>query len=193
MIAKFIPEENAQRTDPEWNFDGVQIGPNSQCQGNCNQDLVKAAAMEFGIVELREIDTYTYYNIFYLHFKKLKGRSPNRGEFMNWRNHGAVLNSIFESAKIPLEAVCSEIKSTKEIVDALKRTERIMSLGTLLSPSGHWIRINGYNNGVFRANDPFGMHPYRSNWEKIQVTAKYGEQYLSRYTTRRLITLEDKK
>ena len=189
-----IPPPNDQKEDPTWNWHGVTIGGNSQCQGNSNEDCVKAIAEEFNISELKNINTRTYYAMFFGIWHGQKSVFPNRDDMMNFVNHAWVMNQLFKVSNIPVVAVASNIKNDPSIIHkAIEKTKRPVSVGTLLSASGHWIRIHGSDNTdkIFDCNDPFGSHPYKK--EQRGGFVQYSWEYLHNRTIRRMITFEDKK
>lgn len=207
---RFVPEPNDQRTDPEWNWEGIKVGPNSQCQGNSNEDLLKAIAMEFDLQTLRKINTFNYYAMYFWYLKEHDPDVVERGEMMDFRNHAKFLNSIIAGNKIPLRVkIYSSIgdrplKGMKPIErfdgsaeflgDVLEKTNRVVSVGTLELPSGHWKRYHAWNDITmeFELNDPYGTPPYKTALEKKTVTVKQTYKQAEKSKLRRLIVLEDK-
>jgi len=190
-----IPPPNDQKEDPTWNWHGVVIGGNSQCQGNSNEDCIKAIAQEFNINELKNINTKNYYAMFVGIWHGNKQIFPNRASLMDFRNHAWFMNTLFKASGIPVIATPAQINNDPTVIHtAIERTKRPVSVGTLLSQSGHWISIHGSDSvdKIFDCNDPFGSHPYRKE-QKGGGHCQYSWEYLHKNTIRRIITFEDRK
>jgi len=191
-VAKIIPPPNCQREDETWNWNGIKIQGNSQCQGNSNQDLVLAVAKEFKIPSLSDISTFDYYALFYAYLRIIK-INPTRLDAMIFTNHANFMTWLFGKNDIPVIAKAMEIPNKPVFIhEAIEQTMRPVSLGTMLSSSGHWIRVHKSNSEIesFDCNDPFGRHPY----SKIQKGGffTYSWAYLRSHVIRRIIILEDK-
>ena len=192
--AKIIPPPNDQKDDPTWKWEGIQIKGTSQCQGNSNEDCIKAIAEEFGKKELQQINTFTYYSMFFGILKSQKHIAPQRNNLMDYRNHAWFMNTLFKAAKIPIIAIPEEIQNDPRILHrAIEVTQRPISVGTLLSSSGHWIRIHKSSDitKVFFCNDPYGSHPYQK--DQKGGFCEYSWDYLKQHTIRRMITFQDLK
>lgn len=192
MLVKFRPPPNDQKLDTKIDFDGYVINGSSQCQGNSNEDCLKAIAVEFNIKELENINTFAYYTLFRGVWQGQKNFFPNRTQIMDYRNHAWFLNQLFKSQALPIRAIPQEIKNDPMLVHkAIEKTRRPVSIGTLLSQSGHWISVHGSNDieKVFNCNDPFGQHPYKK--DQIGGYVDYTWEYLKKFTIRRMISFQD--
>lgn len=211
--AKIITEENSQRLDPKWDWHGIRIIGNSQCQGNSNQDLLLGLASEFEIKTLSKIDTYNYYAMFFAFLSKEDIDDIDRDDMMTWLNHARFLQFIITSNKLPVRIVCytsigDRLQKVDEqrgmlmrsydgdgqlLHDIIDLTKRQVSVGTLLSDSGHWIRVHGSDSKkkFFSVNDPFGTHPYKSDAEKKSCMTTYSWKKLTESKIRRIISIED--
>jgi hypothetical protein len=191
MKVNHLPLPNDQKDDPLWNWGGFEIKGTSQCQGNSNQDLLYSISKEFNIKDIEFNSTFDYYAKFFAFWTTFNDQ-PNRKDFMFSGNHAWFMNKLFEIHDIPVKASVVNIPNKAFIIEqALKVTNRPVSLGTLLTSSGHWISVHGYDDGVFNCNDPYGQHPYSKNQKGGYVDYKYS--YLEKFTVRRLLTVEDKK
>ena len=192
--AKIIPPPNDQKDDPTWKWEGIQIKGTSQCQGNSNEDCIKAIAEEFGKKELQQINTFTYYSMFFGILKSQKHIAPQRNNLMDYRNHAWFMNTLFKAAKIPVIAIPEETQNDPRVLHrAIEVTQRPISVGTLLSSSGHWIRIHKSSDitRTFYCNDPYGKHPYQK--DQKGGFCEYSWDYLKQHTIRRMITFQDLK
>lgn len=215
--ANHIPPENNQRTDPRWDWHGIRIVGNSMCQGNSNEDCLKSLAMEFDIPTLKPIDTYNYYSMYFAFLLKFDPDVVTRPEMMDWRNHANFIDFICESNNLPVKVVgYSSIGDrarlqTKtnpadriEILpfdgkasflhDLIEETGRILSVGTLVLPDGHWNRIHSSDKEKkeFEDNDPFGRAPYDTPERKKQTVGKVKWSEFEKRKIRRVIALKDK-
>jgi hypothetical protein len=189
MKVPHLPPPNDQKEDPEFNWGGIRIKGGSQCQGNSNQDLIHSIGLEFNIKAFTGWTTKDYYIHFYAYMTSRK--PPVRSELMDYRNHAWYINELFEDFKIPIIAKDQSIPNKAFIIEkAIEQTNRPVSVGTMLSSSGHWISIHGYENRLFNCNDPYGQHPYKKDQKGGYVNYSY--DYLQKHVVRRLITLEDK-
>jgi len=210
IYAGFVPPPNDQRTDPKWDWQGIQIGPNSQCQGNSNEDLVIAIGMEFGIPEFAKINTKNYYAMY---FGFLLGTDPDvvtRGEMMDWRNHANFINTLCVTNDLPIRVSAyssigdkpldggieiNKFAGTPEsLAQIMELSRRIVSVGTLELPSGHWKRYHGFDREAkkFELNDPYGTPPYKTPEQKKTVTVTQTYEQARKSILRRVVAIEDK-
>ena len=209
-IATHIPPPNDQRTDPDWDWKGIRIKGNSQCQGNSAQDVLVSLAMEFNLKDLIKIDTFGYYAIFFGWLEHHRPDDITRDDMMTWTNHAEFIQYIIRSNKLPVQVQCySSIGDRKRKGDTIDiqpfngnasflhmlchLTGRPLSIGTLILPSGHYMRIHASDdvNKEFERNDPFGTYPYRTAAEKNQVSGIYSWRQLQDAKIRRVIAIED--
>jgi len=189
MQVKFIPPPNDQKYDPEFNWDGIIIKGGSQCQGNSNQDLLHSVGLEFDIKPFVGWITKDYYIHFYAYMSKRN--PPKRKKLMHSDNHCWFMNELFKDFNVPVISKVINIPNRPSLIaDAIEYTKRPVSIGTMLSSSGHWISVHGFEEDVFNCNDPYGQHPYKKSQRGGYV--KYGSLYLKKNTVIRLLTIEDK-
>lgn len=208
--ARFVPPPNDQRTDPEWNWDGVRIVGNSMCQGNSNEDVLKAVGMEFQIRDFEKINTYNYYAIYFAFLKKFDPNTVTRPEMMDWRNHASCLQFYISENKLPVKVVCYssigdkarkqdlvEIKkfdgSAQFLSNKLLETKRVCSVGTLELPAGHWRRFHATDDikKLFEENNPYGKFPFKTPEEKKHVTNTTSWETAEKSKIRRITAIED--
>lgn len=209
---RFTPPPNDQRTDPAWNWDGIKIGGNSQCQGNSNEDILKAIGMEFEIPDFAKINTFNYYAMYFGFLKATDPDVVKRDEMMDFRHHANFLATMCETNQLPVKIVVyssigdkplkvggiREIKkfdgSPEFLAEKLEKTRRIISVGTLELPSGHWKRYHAFDEikKRFRLNDPYGTPPYKTAKEKKAVEVEQTYEQAKKSVLRRLIVIEDK-
>lgn len=205
VLANIISPPNGQREDTTWNWAGIRITGNSQCQGNANEDLLKGIGIEFGIKGLENINTYNYYAMFFGFLHSEQAKNFNRTDLMWYLNHVEFMNSIFINNDLPVRAKALSAIGDKgvqkfsgncsEIHQFLQNTKRQISLGTTLTgPGGHWIRIDESHLGkmYLGGNDSFGTHPYKTDIEKKMPRVRYSYEQMQG-KIRRAIILEDIK
>lgn len=197
IASKIIPPANDQKDDPkwEWEFNGkkISISGNAQCQGNCNENLLKIIAEEFSVNDLKHINTFNYYSMFFAWMFSTES-DVDRSDLMNWKNHVKFLNYIFESNNIPVVArgYSDEKNGLKSpyIRSLIQKTGRGLSIGTLATSSGHWINIYAVSNDKYKGNDSWGQIPYKKDQKggyfEIDITL------LESKMIRRVIYLENK-
>ena len=191
VIASHIPPPNDQREDTTWDWEGIKIVGNSQCQGNANQDLIISLAMEFNVKALLNWTTFDYYTHFFAYLKS--NRITDRLTMMFSGNHAWFMTQLFRDHSIPVIAKATDIPNSPVFIHkAIEQTGRPVSVGTMLSRFGHWIRVHESNSATetFEGNDSFGKHPY--NKIKKGGFYQYSWQYLKQNTVRRIILLENK-
>lgn len=207
---RFVPPPNDQRTDPEWNWEGIKIGPNSQCQGNSSEDLIKVIGMEFEIPSLAKINTFNYYAMYFWYLKEYDPDVVTRNEMMDFRNHAKFMAFLVESNGLPIAVkVYSSINdkplkngvsinsfdgSADFLAKQLEKSNRVVSVGTLELTSGHWKRYHAWNDITkeFELNDPYGNPPYKTPEDKKKITVKQTYKQAEKSNLRRIIALENK-
>lgn len=191
--AKHILKPNSQRGDQKWETENGIITGGSMCQGNSNERILRSIAIEYDVKSLREIDSYNYYAMFSGAWHGQKATFPRREDMMNYRNHAWFMNLLCKENGLPVEIKSWTIDNDSIFIhEAIERTEMPVSVGTLLSESGHWISIHESDDEekCFKGNDPYGNHPYKTKEEKSTNLFDYSWDYLEKHTIRRVITVE---
>jgi hypothetical protein len=189
-LVKIIPSPNDQRDDAAWLESNFKIAGNSQCQGNLRDDMIRAIAMEFNVVELQTINTFNYYSMFSAYMKDVKNIHASRLDLMSFQNHNWFMNTLFEKYDLPIRVMTksSQIKIS-EIKEAIEKTNRIVGLHGYFTQSGHAIRINGFDDKSLDVNDPYGFHPYKQIKKGGRFV--YSSEKIMSVKPYRLVTLED--
>ena len=149
------------------NFEFSRLKPSAQC------GYTSACMVLSYYISLAENDLFIGEFVQYMDRDFISGKSKNRmGSSLT--NYPKVLNNYLKGNNVKKECKIRISGGNLDEIKSIIDSGNPLMCSTMLTTSGHYISIIGYDDTNFIVHDPFGLFSFTSN-TYVKIGGKHGE------------------